>query len=105
DALARPGARLVQAPVTGGGTATAIVAEGATLFTAQDLPALDGRDYQLWIVADGAATSAGLLEVSDGGTLADVAALAPEAALAVTVEPSGGSPQPTTEPLVVLSAG
>lgn len=105
DALARPGARLVQAPVTGGGTATAIVAEGATLFTAHDLPALEDGDYQLWVIADGAPTSAGLLEVSDGGTLADVAALAPEAALAVTVEPVGGSLQPTTEPLVVLSAG
>lgn len=105
DVLDRPGARIVQADVSGGGNATAIVADGAAVFTARGLPALDDGDYQLWIVAEGAPESAGLLDVQDGATVADVAALSPDAALAVTVEPRGGSLQPTTDPLVVLSAG
>ncbi len=69
-------------------------------------PAPDGKTYQLWYVGpDGAASSAGLFGVdADGSGQALLAGDASSAAkVAMTLEPSGGSAQPTTDPLVVLS--
>lgn len=68
-------------------------------------PAPDGKTYQVWFVGPGGeATSAGLLGVDAEGS--GQALLAGEAtpadSVAMTVEPAGGSPQPTTEPFVVL---
>lgn len=64
-----------------------------------------GQVYQAWFVGpDGAARSAGLLTaetVAEGRTLLEGS---PDGAVAVglTVEPEGGSNQPTTEPFVVV---
>ncbi|KUG53503.1 hypothetical protein AVL62_01540 [Serinicoccus chungangensis] len=64
-----------------------------------------GQVYQAWFVGpDGSARSAGLLTaqtVSEGRSLLEGA---PEDAVAVglTVEPEGGSSQPTSEPFVVV---
>ncbi|HYN65946.1 MAG TPA: anti-sigma factor, partial [Ornithinibacter sp.] len=69
-------------------------------------PAPDGKTYQLWYVGpDGAATSAGLLGVdAEGSGQALMAGSAtPEDTVAMTVEPAGGSAQPTTEPVVALA--
>jgi anti-sigma-K factor RskA len=64
----------------------------------EELPDLtDGKVYQLWAVADGSFASAGLLENPDTG-----AAMAMPAAgtkVAITIEPPGGSEQPTGEPI------
>lgn len=105
DVLGRPDPRIVQAEVRGGGSATAIVADGAAVFTARGLPALEEGDYQLWIIAEGSPESAGLLTLDSGGATVDLTGLTADAALAVTVEPRGGSLQPTTDPVVVLAAG
>ncbi len=88
--------------------------DGGAIFVSRGLDAVDeDRDYQLWLMrgtcADVAAPacrkiSAGTFEVRDG-----VAIVRSEKSLegvkrvAVTVEPEGGSPQPTTNP-VLLSA-
>lgn len=64
------------------------------------LPQLDpGREYQLWLVRDGAGTSAAVFEVDESG-YRGVRIQAPEtlfaySAVQVTVEPAGGSPQAT----------
>lgn len=64
-----------------------------------------GQVYQAWFVGpDGAARSAGLLTaetVAEGRSLLEGS---PDGAVAVglTVEPAGGSTQPTTEPFVVV---
>lgn len=105
DILARPGAQVVQSDVTGGGRAVAVLAGNDAVFTAADLPDLDEGDYQLWVVAEGAPVSAGVLALSDGAATASVSTVPEGAALALTVEPVGGSEQPTTEPVVVLAAG
>lgn len=105
DVLGRPGAQVVQADVTGGGRAVAVIADGAAVFTADDLPALDDRDYQLWVVADGDPVSAGVLDADGGSATTQVGDVPEGSALAVTVEPVGGSEQPTTDPVVVLAAG
>ncbi|MFC4639676.1 anti-sigma factor domain-containing protein [Deinococcus hohokamensis] len=54
-----------------------------------------GQTYQLWQVGAGQPTSLGVF--GSGGLL--TASLPPEITLAVSVEPAGGSPQPTTTPL------
>ncbi len=109
DAIARmvadPQAELVRGQVAGGGEASVLVAGDDYLFSAHDLPGPgDGRDYQLWVVdAEGGVTPAGVLQV-DGGTVEHLVQGVPGAGVAVTVEPDGGSEQPTTDPIVVLGA-
>ncbi|MDL2345690.1 anti-sigma factor, partial [Deinococcus sp. MIMF12] len=53
------------------------------------------RTYQLWQIQDGTPVSLGVFE---RGLLVT---LSPGATVAVSVEPPGGSPQPTTTPLFV----
>jgi anti-sigma-K factor RskA len=56
--------------------------------------------YQLWTIHDGAATSAGLLDADQGAAMA-----MPDegSAVALTVEPAGGSVQPTSDPIVTVT--
>jgi anti-sigma-K factor RskA len=109
DAVARmvadPDAALVRGEVAGGGEASVLVAGDDYLFSAHGLPGPgDGRDYQLWVVdAEGGVAPAGVLEV-DGGAVEHLVQGVPGVGVAVTVEPDGGSEQPTTEPIVVLGA-
>jgi anti-sigma-K factor RskA len=60
------------------------------------------RTYQLWLIAPQGAVSAGLL--GRGQTSEPVVADTPPAlrSIGVTVEPAGGSPRPTTSPVVLL---
>jgi anti-sigma-K factor RskA len=58
------------------------------------------RTYQAWkITEDGRAVSLGV--VRNQGTFAFESDLSDAAAIAISVEPSGGSPQPTSDPIVV----
>ena len=69
---------------------------GRVAVDGREMPELSAESvYQLWLLRDGAATSMGLLD--EDGTVLDL----PEAGvdLAVTVEPAGGSEQPTTVPV------
>lgn len=61
----------------------------------------DDLTYQVWAIGDGGASSSGLLEPEDGAVLA-VLPFDPEGVdkIAVTIEPAGGSDQPTTEPIL-----
>ncbi len=63
-----------------------------------------GRAYELWML-HGSTPVAGPTFVPDGNTvvLAVDASLAGTDAMAITVEPTGGSPQPTTAPVLVAS--
>jgi len=104
DVLRDPSAVLVHGEVAGGGTATAVLAADDAVFSASGLPALaDGKVYQLWVVSGDEAASAGVL-TADGGTARKLADdYSSGDALAMTVEPAGGSQQPTTTPVVVLA--
>ena len=69
-------------------------------------PAPQGSTYQLWYVgADQVARSAGLLTADADGHGSMLLQGDPNTAAAVgmTVEPAGGSDQPTSDPLVVLA--
>ncbi|WP_139316004.1 anti-sigma factor, partial [Cellulosimicrobium sp. CUA-896] len=103
--LTDPTATILRGDVAGGGEASVLVAGDDYLFRATGLPdAGDDQDYQLWVVGDdGGVTSAGLLEDRDG-TVEQLVQDAPGVGLAVSVEPEGGSEQPTTDPIVVLAS-
>jgi anti-sigma factor RsiW len=65
-------------------------------------PAPSGHDYQAWAIGS-AVRSAGLVRPVGGTTTLAVDDLGDAAAIGITVEPAGGSPQPTAEPVVELS--
>lgn len=83
---------------------------GQSVLLTDDLPELsDGEVYQAWWVDEsGAITSAGVV---DGEADPDVVEMpldgAPDqvAAVALSVEPTGGSEQPTTDPLLAIELG
>ncbi|GEK21946.1 anti-sigma factor [Cellulomonas xylanilytica] len=104
DLLTDPSAVVVHGDVTGGGTATAVLTDDRALFSATGLPDPgDDKAYQLWVVDTDGAASAGVM-ADDAGSVRQLADdFSAGDALAITVEPAGGSTQPTTDPLVVLS--
>lgn len=103
-ALMDPGAELVSDDLPDGSRAAAVLGEESALFTAQNVSELDNQDYQLWVLEGKEATSAGVMDWEDGRLTAQVEQFPADAALAVTAEPVGGSEQPTSDPMVVLSA-
>lgn len=62
------------------------------------------RVYQLWLLRDGQAVPAGLLDIDERGRGAQVMTgdMSDVDAVALTIEPDGGSPQPTSAPISVL---
>jgi anti-sigma-K factor RskA len=106
--LAAPDARIESLPADAGGTVTAVMSlrQEEAVVTTSALPALPGsRVYQLWVMTSaGGAKSAGLLTVTSTGSTAPVLAdgVRPGDRLGITVEPAGGTAQPTTTPVVVM---
>lgn len=71
---------------------------GASVLIGSDLPAPgDDRTYELWVLADDGPRSAGVFEPDDDGRLERRLALPadPVGGWGITIEPAGGSPQPT----------
>ncbi|MFJ3393352.1 anti-sigma factor [Leifsonia aquatica] len=104
---AAPDAQRASAAVTGGGTATLVWSAqlGTSALIANDLPNLpNDKTYELWYIRDGKATSAGTMDAAGTGSTWKVLAGTMKAGdtVGVTVEPSGGSSQPTTNPIVAI---
>ncbi|RDI19314.1 anti-sigma factor [Lentzea flaviverrucosa] len=102
DLLSAPDAKVLSEPGAGGGKATVVISPSRSkaVFLASGLPSLSAdRDYQLWVVGTGDPRPAGLLR----GEPVVVGGLADARAFALTVEPSGGSPAPTTEPVLAIA--
>ena len=83
-------------------------AHNAWTFVAHRVPMPKaGRTYQLWLVTPTAKISAGTFTpTTDGEVMMQATYALPKdslAAVAVTDEPGGGSPQPTTAPFLVAS--
>lgn len=74
---------------------TLVQLPGGRVYVHLSRPLPPERTYQLWRIRDGTPVSLGIFERSL------LVTLAPGSTLAVSVEPPGGSPQPTTTPLVV----
>jgi hypothetical protein len=105
--LNAPGARLLSRPTSAGGTANVVLASSLhkLIFTTVGLPALaDSKVYQLWLIGPAGAVSAGLLPAANEGKTAPVLASGVVAGeqVGVTVEPAGGTRQPTTTPIVLV---
>ncbi|WP_027343568.1 anti-sigma factor [Hamadaea tsunoensis] len=100
--LAAPDAQLHTAPATGGGQVNVVVSPSLSraVVTLRDLPSAPGKSYQMWLVRDGEAGSAGVLEgtSADGVQLIDHVIEATDFGL--TKEPAGGSAAPTPPMLV-----
>lgn len=84
--------------------------EGVVVLTAQALaPAPAGRTYQLWGIATGGQPqSLGLFDADSTGHARAVLRVPADAAMdvaAITVEPAGGSPGPTTTPVLTGRIG
>jgi anti-sigma-K factor RskA len=85
----------------GAGEVTRVPGSNLVVVELRDLQNLAAdQDYQVWAIAGGEPQSLGVLRVQDG-----VAILAGEAtgsieAVAVTIEPAGGSPLPTSDPIL-----
>ena len=79
------------------------------VFTAEGLPALPaGKVYQLWVIVAAKPVSVGIFTPDADGRVNAVMntpdiALMP-GAVAVTLEPTGGLPQPSTTPILVGTA-
>ena len=104
--LTSPDRVQIEQGVAGGGQATMVMANGdAVLSTAGLVDAPAGHEYQTWVIGShGDIQSGGKLNLDDGTGAAFVKGVPTDAALAVTIEPEGGSRQPTTAPLVRLAA-
>jgi anti-sigma-K factor RskA len=74
---------------------------GVVLLGADAAPA-DGRVYQLWTIRGGAAKSAGPLNPGQASAVQIVNGLPGSTRVAVTVEPAGGSSQPTSTPIATV---
>lgn len=79
--------------------------EGEAILLSSRLTPQEGKDYQLWLIRGDQKISAGLLDAEAEAALADIDPElledGPPDAIAVTVEPTGGMPQPTG-PIVLL---
>jgi hypothetical protein len=99
--LSDPGAKVSTVAAGGGGTATLVRADGRLGVLTTGLPAAgEGRGYQLWLATGDAVTSAGMLSVGAGGGAAVVVDAGGSDGVGISVEPAGGSQQPTTTPVV-----
>lgn len=92
-----------------GATATVVYSPslGKSVLVARDMaPAPRGHTYQIWyLTSAGKATSAGFVAPHPGSTTDRVLLKGDAndaATVGVTVEPDGGSPQPTTQPIMVV---
>jgi len=86
------------------GSATYAASCNAVTVDVTGLPELpDDRTYQLWAIAGDQVRSVTLLaDASEGNQQVYTAVTQPgESAMAISLEPAGGSPAPTTDPLWV----
>lgn len=106
--LAAPDATPVTGRLANGGTGTVVVSEdrNRAVFVASGMPAPPaGKVYQLWFADPaGAMRPAGLMNPArPGAPELMTGPVGGSTAVGVTLEPAGGSPAPTTEPLMVLA--
>jgi len=107
-AMTAPGSQVAilhgSGPAAGINGFVAIPATGSGYMVMTDVPpAPAGTTYQAWFIADGKPSSAGTMTAgSDGSVVASGMEPIPgTSVVAVTVEPAGGSAQPTSDPIIV----
>jgi anti-sigma-K factor RskA len=106
--LSAPDATMMTSPIRGGGTATVVMSHraDALVFTAADLRLLPAaQSYELWLIGPAGSRPAGMVPGSARGGMAGpmvVPDLRAGDRVGLTVEPAGGSPRPTSPPVVLV---
>lgn len=103
--LTAPDARTASGPVTGGSAVATVVwskSQDTAGLLVSAMPVLKaGTTYQLWFNDGGTMRPAGLMTAGSGATLL-TGPVNGAIGIGVTVEPDGGSPQPTGGAVVLL---
>jgi anti-sigma-K factor RskA len=104
--LASSDAKLRTGKLTDGASGTVVVSrsQGKAAFIASGLPDTPGgKVYQLWYADGGKMRAAGLLAPHDGSDAVLMSGpVGAASGMGITVEPAGGSSQPTSAPLALL---
>lgn len=105
--FAAPDVRTVSGQIPGGGTATVVFSrdQDSGVLVMNNVPdPQPGTVYQMWLVGAEGAQSAGMMdaEAVEPSTTAMIPDLGSSSALAFTVEPAGGSSQPTSAMIAEL---
>ena len=99
-----PDARTTTVDTANGGTVSVATSQslGEMAVDTDELPALSEEQvYQLWSIEGATPESVGVLDDPDSG--ASMAMPDEGTQVAITIEPSGGSEQPTTDPVVQVT--
>jgi anti-sigma-K factor RskA len=103
--LAAPDARVRTMQVRGGGQIVVMTSlkQDRAVVVVSDLRQMSfDKSYQLWVVQQARPRSAGVLKAGTTATTQVVTGLREAQKVCLTVEPAGGSNQPTTSPVVVV---
>ena len=103
--LAAPDAELRGGELTGGGRVTVVTsaAQDAGVVVLADAPAPGSdRAYQLWVARDRRPESVGVLSAGVSEATQLIEGVRGRQVFEVSLEPAGGSPAPSTTPLVVI---
>ncbi|MBF4461700.1 MULTISPECIES: anti-sigma factor domain-containing protein [unclassified Rathayibacter] len=90
-----------------GGSATLVWSSslGRSALVVDDMaPPPEGKTYELWYIGSSGPVAAGTFDGGEGQTVAPLeGSLAQGAVVAVTVENAGGSPTPTSDPILAIA--
>jgi len=95
----------VSVDLPGGGSATVYTSMAvgrAALVTRHMTAPASGRVYQLWLQKDGRMVPAGTMHGAGNQAVLLDGDLAGATAVGITVEPAGGSRQPTSDPIALF---
>ncbi|WP_107765948.1 anti-sigma factor [Nocardioides terrigena] len=98
-------ARSVAVDLGDSGSATVTRSEslGKAVITTDDMaPAPSGKVFELWLQVDGEMVPAGLMPPGEDTQMVLEGDATTATAVGITVEPEGGSDQPTTEPIALF---
>jgi anti-sigma-K factor RskA len=98
-------ARSVAVDLGDAGSATVTRSEslGKAVITTDDMaPAPSGKVFELWLQVDGEMVPAGLMPPGEDTQMVLEGDATTATAVGITVEPEGGSDQPTTEPIALF---
>ncbi|MFD5117526.1 anti-sigma factor domain-containing protein [Streptomyces sp. NPDC058391] len=105
--LAAPDAKITTGKLTDGATGTVVVSRDRdkAAFIASGMPKPpSGKVYQLWYNDGGKMRAAGLMDPANGSDAVLMAGpVGAASGMGITVEPVGGSAQPTSDPLALMN--
>ena len=102
ELIGDPATRVIELEGDGAGARAFVGQDGESVLVASALPELgDDRTYQLWGLPEGSEDMVSLSVLGEDPERSEFRVESGIATLAITEEPSGGSPDPTSDPLVV----